>query len=351
LCRFVAKMNETVSHTVTTSEPEGGELCKANGNAVAAALANLRAAADKFVTSSMTADASLPSTFDWVASQMHWINHCVFEAEAAGAQKGDLVELLSSVRRVQAGSPFVSRLQQWPRGYQGDFETVEYLMESGNRAAPDTVAYWVEKYCLNTAVAQQHRNKVRWQAEQIEKTIHGREKSGHPARILMLACGSSPDVRMCLESIANKDFGIVLSDMDDEAIAFSTQRLAALGDRVKPFPGNMFRQINKFAAEGPFDLVLAGGLFDYLNDDQAAFLIKAVTSKLLTSTGKFAFTNIAKPNPYKYWMEYCANWFLIERTATDYERILASIGLDSKDLHIQNDSTDMSLLIAIGQSV
>lgn len=312
--------------------------------AMASKTANLMAACDKFVTWSQTADMSLPSTFDWVASQMHGINHCVFEAETAGVEKAAILEMLNDVRGIQARSPFVSRLQQWPRGYQGDFETVEYLMESANRANPNTVAYWVEKYCLNTAVAQQHRNKVRFQSEQITSAILAGEKRGVPARILILACGSSPDVRLCFDQIKGSDFLLVLNDMDDAALEFSMEKLAGLGDRVKSISGNTFRLINKFCADGPFDLILAGGLFDYLKDDQAAFLIKSITSKLLSANGKFVLTNIAKPNPYKYWMEYCANWFLIERTEEDCKSLLNE---DDNNISIRRENSDLSFLVEI----
>jgi SAM-dependent methyltransferase len=220
-------------------------------------------------------------------------------------------------------------------------------MESINRSEPGTVAHWIEKYCLTTAIAQQHRNKVRWQADHIERVIKAGANAGKPARILLLACGSSPDVRMCLPRIVDHDFQIVLNDMDDGALEFSREKLRSLGERVKTVPGNMFRLVNKFAADGPFDLVLAGGLFDYLKDDQAAFLINAIKSKLLSPTGIFAFTNIAKPNPYKYWMEYCANWFLIERTEDDFESLIDQCAIDLKKVSFDMEFCGMTFLVEI----
>jgi hypothetical protein len=109
----------------------------------------------------------------------------------------------------------------------------------------------------------------------------------------------------------------------------------------------MLRAINKFASHGPFDLVLAGGLFDYLNDDQATFLIKAITSTLLSPTGTFAFTNIAKPNPFKYWMEYCANWFLIERTEDDFESLIDQCAIDLKQVSVDMEFCGMTFLVEI----
>jgi extracellular factor (EF) 3-hydroxypalmitic acid methyl ester biosynthesis protein len=307
----------------------------------------LRLICDAFVNEAKKIDASHQSTFDWVVGQMHSMNYHVFAAQSAGVDRNKILDSLAAVRAIQAQSPFVDRLQNWPRGYQGDFETVEYLMRSINNAEPHTLGYWIEQYCLNTAVAQQHRNKVRWQAEQITKVIDLGYRTNSPARILILACGSCPDVRMCLDGIADKRFEIVLNDMDQSALEFSRERLLTLGERLKLIKGNMFRQINKFAENGPFDLVLAGGLFDYLTDDQVSFLLRAVTSKLLSRTGKFVFTNIARPNAYKCWMEYCANWFLTERTEDDFSSLFGRCAIDLRRVSIDQEPCGMTLLLEV----
>lgn len=318
----------------------------ANGNRYDP-LENLVRACELFVDWAQYADASDPSAFDAVAGQMHTINYFISEAYRSGCEREEILAIIHAVRAVQGTSPFVRRLQTWPRGYQGDFETVEYLMEGVNRAEPCTAAFWIEKYCLNTGVAQQHRNKVRWQADHIERTIAACERSDRHARILLLACGSSPDVRQCLDQIKNKKFSIVLNDMDHEALEFSCRNLDVLGDRVKAIGGNMFRQINKFAAEGPFDLVLAGGLFDYLKDEQAEFLINAAVFKLLVPNGRFVFTNISKPNPYKIWMEHCANWTLIERDEDEIRQLLHATGIRSENTTICRETTGLTNLIEI----
>jgi hypothetical protein len=45
-----------------------------------------------------------------------------------GVPPGRILQLVARAREVHARSPFVRRLQSWPRGYPGDFETVEYLL-------------------------------------------------------------------------------------------------------------------------------------------------------------------------------------------------------------------------------
>jgi hypothetical protein len=48
----------------------------------------------------------------------------------------------------------------------------------------------------------------------------------------------------------------------------------------------------------PFDLVLAGGFFDYLEERFARALIRTTVSRLCRPGGTFYIFNIATPNPY-----------------------------------------------------
>jgi hypothetical protein len=261
----------------------------------------------------------------------------LLECEAAGIDRDTLVGVLSEVRAIHARSPFVRRLQEWPRGYAGDFETVRYICAGENLAAPGTVEYECERYALTRAIAQQHRNKVHHQASRILKTLLAKPKR---TRILSLACGSCPDFELIaswLPAIAGE---IVLNDADEKALEFSCGVLSRIGDRCKAIPGNVLKMARNFEREGPFDLVLAGGLFDYLPERAARFLVNIVRRRLLTSDGVFFFTNIAVGNPYRPLIEYFGNWFLIERTEEDIQALC-----DDSDVSIRREETGLALLI------
>ena len=62
-----------------------------------------------------------------VLALVHQICDSILACEEAALTREEIVEIREPVRRIHARSPFVARLQQWPRGYPGDFETVEYL--------------------------------------------------------------------------------------------------------------------------------------------------------------------------------------------------------------------------------
>ena len=71
------------------------------------------------------------------------------------------------------------RLQAWPRGYPGDFETVEWLCDARNRAEPGTVPWALEQCSLQSPLAQQHRNKVGLQGRAILATLDGEAERPH----------------------------------------------------------------------------------------------------------------------------------------------------------------------------
>jgi hypothetical protein len=47
----------------------------------------------------------------------------------------------------------MQRCQEWPRGYAGDFETIEYMVSGANQSLPDTLGWHIEK--ISAAAPQQ----------------------------------------------------------------------------------------------------------------------------------------------------------------------------------------------------
>lgn len=143
-------------------------------------------------------------------------------AERQGHTIDDIRDRLASARDIYSRAPFVRRLQSWPRGYPGDFETIEYIMAAQKTAPVGTVEYWIEYASLTLPIAQQHRNKVAVQAALIEKCIRN---APMPPRILVLATGSDPDVRQVAGLIGERECVVVLNDSDEDALRYAVARL------------------------------------------------------------------------------------------------------------------------------
>jgi extracellular factor (EF) 3-hydroxypalmitic acid methyl ester biosynthesis protein len=64
-------------------------------------------------------------------------------------------------------------MQSWPRGYPGDYETIEYLCECAIKAPPGTIEYFIDQYAVTCNMSQQHRNKLTWQADLTPFSVPG----------------------------------------------------------------------------------------------------------------------------------------------------------------------------------
>lgn len=272
---------------------------------------------------------------------VHQICAAILRCEQARLERNEILPILEPVRRVHARSPFVSRLQKWPRGYPGDFETVEYIVRAENHAE-DPVARSCEAYALSRAIAQQHRNKVQHQAARIIRTMVANPGR---TRIASIACGSCPDLRSLLPQLPDLAGEIWLNDLDRGAIDFSRTALRPIETKCH------FRQSDAitFARRLPrdaFDLVLAGGLFDYL-DERAAVLLIRMAYMALAPGGTFFFTNIASGNPYRTLIEYFGDWTLKERSEEQMLAFCEAAGISRSNVSIRREETGLALLIEV----
>ena len=129
------------------------------------------------------------------------------------------------------------RLQAWPRGYAGDFETVEWLCDARNRAPIGTVPWAIEQCALQSPVAQQHRNKVGLQARAILSTL-----AANPgARIASIGCGGCRDLSLIQDYVPPSHGTFVLIDADADALAFARERLDRLEGRCRFVHGRVPR--------------------------------------------------------------------------------------------------------------
>lgn len=277
-----------------------------------------------------------------VLALVHQMCDSILACEEAALTRDEIVAILEPVRRIHARSPFVSRLQQWPRGYPGDFETVEYLCSGENRAAAGTLEHSCEAYALSRSIAQQHRNKVQHQASRIMRTMLS---SPRQTRIASLACGSCPDLRSVLEHLPSLAGEIWLNDGDTAALEFSASALRPVRDRIHFRPGDVL-SVARRMPRGAFDLVLAGGLFDYLDVRKAALLLK-VAYALLAPGGTFFFTNIAEGNPYRPLIEYFGDWTLLERSEADLLACCDAAGIPRANVSMRREETGLAWLVEV----
>ncbi|MCI5076867.1 class I SAM-dependent methyltransferase [Oricola sp.] len=270
---------------------------------------------------------------------MHGLGALGLQAEAVGLGKDDIRQALEPARKIASRSSWIQRLQEWPRGYQGDFETIERLMEGTPNLTLGTVHGCMEYYALNCPAAQQHRNKIDIQSELIADAARRGEA------LLSLACGGSLDVLRAAELAPLHGARIVLNDIDADALELSGSRLDEKEIAATTVEGNAMKVV-KNVGRGEFGLVLAGGLFDYLSDRFVERIVSDCYEKL-PDRGRLVFTNILRPNPYRPVIEFLANWELIERTPKDVLDTVGRAGVLKEAVKFTSDRTGLTLVTII----
>jgi len=282
--------------------------------------------------------------FHKVVAGMHDLCFHILEAEKNGVPRSRIEEIIKPARDIHSRSVFVKRMQDWPRKYPGDFETVEYICDLENKSTYGKIEYFIEEYALNSAMAQQHRNKVHRQSGMIlDLLLNG--NAGQ--KILSVGCGGSRDLFNIGKYICNIQFDLVLHDIESDALELSMKRLGNLKGKVHLVKGNFLQSLRTIETLGPFDLILAGGLFDYLSDKHISFFLKYAFNKFLIQNGTLFFTNIKKGNPYKVWQEYLANWKLIYRAEDEIVNLLTAAGFRADSFKIEKDETGLTFLVTV----
>jgi SAM-dependent methyltransferase len=281
--------------------------------------------------------------FHEVIACMHELCYSILEAEKNDESRAYIEKVIKPARDIHSRSVFIKRLQDWPRKYPGDFETIEYICDLENKSVYGTVEYFIEAYALNSAIAQQHRNKLHYQSDIILDTLLN---GGSNKKILSVGCGGCRDLLSIEKYIKNIQCEIVINDIDIDALELSGKRLKNLAG-LHPVTGNFIQALRKAEKLGPFDLIVTGGLFDHISDKHASFFLKHALNKLLKKDGILFFANAVEGNPFRVWMEYLANWTLNYRSESNIADLLQSAGYSDNSIEIKKDETGLTFFVKV----
>ena len=293
---------------------------------------------------SRAADSTGLLRFHRLRRLIHEICEEILVCEAKTVPREAILRAVEPARSVHASSPFVRRIQDWPRGYTGDFETIQRIMKPVNRAEKGSIGYLCESYWLTSPMAQQIRNRMAVQAS----CILERCAEAGSLRVLSMGCGGCSDLQSIMTPLANMigSHDFFLTDRDPEARSAAGEVLGRIAGLCRWLDSESSLTPASFEEFAPYDLIVTGIMFDTLENRDAVSLLRQA-DRLLAPGGRILFTNIAAPNPYRPLMEYLASWILIERAEDDLQRLCSDAGIASERLSMCRDGSGLAILAEV----
>jgi extracellular factor (EF) 3-hydroxypalmitic acid methyl ester biosynthesis protein len=237
----------------------------------------------------------------------------------------------------------LNRARTKPRGYAGDYELLACMYE--NRLCDDPLGRLLDRYFQEQAAPQAVRNRMQmvsdWIVEQSQEAgDRGRGKGGSgqglPPRIRIAVFGSAfgleiRDALRRLDDAARERLHVTLLDLDPAAVDFAQAQLTGLlsPELLTAISTNLFRLPDrpKVAAElAGTDWLFCPGLFDYLDDEAAAIMLRCLFDQLAPA-GRMTIFQFAPHNPSRGYMEWFGNWYLTYRHASDFRRLIETAAL------------------------
>jgi 2-polyprenyl-3-methyl-5-hydroxy-6-metoxy-1,4-benzoquinol methylase len=301
----------------------------------------------EFISTIASNDVQSNSAFNACVSAVHRLCSSLDEAAQNGASVPDMKAVCEEAISLHARSIFIKRLQEWPRGYQGDFETIQMLISQQLVTRGDACVLHLERYALGSMIAQQHRNKVAAQADLVLRACTRAQKAGRRPRVLSIACGGSEDLWMVSPVLAATGADVWINDVDHGALEYSERRLDREGISVNLVPGNAVRQVRTLSILEPFDIVVTGGLFDYLSNRHAGFIANIASNRLLRDDGVLVVTNLAPDNPFRHWIEVMANWNMNYREEREIDNYLDVQGIEAHRVIHDRDGSGLAIITQV----
>jgi extracellular factor (EF) 3-hydroxypalmitic acid methyl ester biosynthesis protein len=172
------------------------------------------------------------------------------------------------------------RARTWPRGYQGDYEMLEFHYR--NEPGSQGVGHYLEDYLLKCTLAVAVRERKDLLKDILQKEMAARK---NPA-VMDIACGPCREMVEMSGEIKKAGASFICVDHDAEALTYSKDRLATASfpmDKVQFRQYNALKMVNherNLQEFGMQDIIYSVGLFDYLSNDVLVKLLKALNDLL-----------------------------------------------------------------------
>lgn len=241
------------------------------------------------------------------------------------------------------GEPFSAKTMQGLvraqlRGYAGDYEVIDriYLSWVSPKAH---LAQWDHFFHWQKA-SKAVRNRKDYFLNYL-KEFETANSTNENLAILNVGSGSGRDIQEYFQNNPDSKWLFNCLDNDPEAVAFAQSLCKDLARQVRFQCSNVLR----FKLRERYDMIWAGGVFDYFNDRSFIFMIKRLSS-MLAPRGELIIGNFSMENPSRGYME-CGNWFLHHRSENQLVSLARECNIPHQHLRIDKEPEGVNLFLHI----
>ncbi len=247
-------------------------------------------------------------------------------------------------------SLIIKRAKDKPRGYPGDYETLEVIYD--NRPLSEGIGLYFDKSFLDNKYAVAVRNRKEKMKVILSEFIS--VASSPRGRILNLACGSCREIKELLSSLIvhKKRVTFECVDQDEEALGFARSSLGKLprNIEIKFSKENILEIASKpsyyAGLIGKQDLIYSIGLADYLPDRILKKLIHFCFG-LLSPGGRLIITHKDMDKYKPLAPDWSCDWTFVPRNKEKLCNLIDDSGIDKFSIALERDNSKIILFTII----
>lgn len=235
-----------------------------------------------------------------------------------------------------------------PRGYAGDYSTIE-LMYCDDPQGDGRLGKYVDRWWLDLQTARAMKNRRPFLREQIDAAA-ARWKGGRGGMpVTSLVSGPARELFDSFERAADREMKATCIDIDLEALEFASRlaRERGLSERFTFAQDNVVR-LSRGRGKvkiPPQWLIYSIGLIDYLQDDFVVALMNWSFDNLLGG-GSVILGNLDASNPDKPYMDHVLEWVLIHRTPDELRELVSRSKFGMTPACVRTEKAGVNLFVS-----
>ncbi|EYF05542.1 cyclic nucleotide-binding domain-containing protein [Chondromyces apiculatus] len=240
-------------------------------------------------------------------------------------------------------SRLLERAYMKPRGYAGDFFTIE-MIYNDEPAGDGRLGRFIDRWALDIAACQAVKNRRGVLSGVIREALNTHQ--GTTLSVTSLASGPARELFDLFSAQPQPDLKATCIDIDNQALTYA----AGIADVLSVKEHFSFTQDNVVRlAHGrgntmlqPQHLIYSIGLTDYLREELVVKMINWIYDRLLPG-GMAVIGNFESSNPNKAFMDHVVEWELIHRTADDMRAMFARSKFQGSPLTVRAEDAGVNL--------